>query len=201
MINTIILDIGNVLARFGWKEYLLERTYNKEQVQRISMATVHSEAWKQWDRGCMTAKEMSDICCQYDIGIEKEVRQFFDDVYSIVQEFDHSQEFVRRLKENGYKVYLLSNFNGGHYLYCKDHFTFMQYVDGGVISYEVNHVKPEPQIYSLLLNKYQINPAQAVFLDDMIENLEAAKQFGLHTILVENHEQALSQLRELEVKI
>jgi len=201
MINTIILDIGNVLARFGWKEYLLESRYSEEQVQRISMATVYSEAWKEWDRGSMTTKEMSDICCRYDTGMEKEIRQFFNDVYSIVQEFDYSQQFVKRLKENGYKVYLLSNFNGGHYRYCQDHFTFMKYVDGGVISYEVNHVKPEPQIYKMLLDKYQINPAQAVFLDDMLENLETARQFGLHNIHVESYEQAIIQLRELGINI
>lgn len=201
MINTIILDIGNVLARFGWKDYFLKKGYQEELIKRVSASTVLSEAWKEWDRGSVTRDEMADICCQYDKEISSEIRQFFHDLYTIVEEFDFAQEFVQKLKESGYKIYLLSNFNGEHYLYCKERFKFIQYIDGSVISYEVNYVKPESQIYQILLNKYNINPLQAVFLDDMEENLEAAKFFGLHTIHVTDHEQALLQLRKLGLRI
>jgi haloacid dehalogenase superfamily, subfamily IA, variant 3 with third motif having DD or ED len=201
MITTIILDIGNVLARFGWKEYLKECGYEEELIHKISKATVWSEAWKNWDRGNMTREEMYELCNKYDSTIDKEVKKFCDDVYTIVQEFEYAEEFVKQMKANGYQVYLLSNFNGGHYLYCKEKFKFIKYVDGGVISYEVNSVKPEPEIYEALLTKYQINPSEAVFLDDLKENLEAAKAFGIQTILVKTQEQAIKELRELGITI
>ncbi len=201
MINTIILDIGNVLAHFGWKEYLEKQNYEEELYRRIRLATVHSEGWKLWDRSSITSKEIAEICCKYDPSIEKEIRAFFENVYTYVWEYDYASDFVKNLKEAGYQVYLLSNFNGGHFLHMKENFEFIRHVDGGVISYEVNHIKPEPEIYEHLLQKYQINPTEAVFLDDMEENIKAAEAFGIHTILVENHEQALNDLRKLSVKI
>ena len=201
MIKTVILDIGNVLACFGWKDYLTECGYDKELFDRISASTVYSDAWKEWDRGSISRDEMANICSQYDNSIEQEIRKFFEHIYNTVREYEYSEAFVKQLKDNGYQVYLLSNFNGGHYEYCKENLRFLKYVDGGVISYEVNHVKPEPQIYQILLDKYNINPSSAVFLDDMEENLEAAKSFGLHTVLVKSHVQALDHLRSFGVVI
>jgi putative hydrolase of the HAD superfamily len=77
----------------------------------------------------------------------------------------------------------------------------MNYVDGGVISYEVKAIKPEPVIYQTLIDNYGINPTEAVFLDDLLINLEGAKPFGFHTIQVKNHEQTLEELRRLGVRI
>jgi putative hydrolase of the HAD superfamily len=74
-------------------------------------------------------------------------------------------------------------------------------VDGQVISYEIHYVKPEPEIYEELIRKYNINPIQAVFLDDLPENLEGAKPFGFHTIQVKTYEQILEALRKLGVSI
>lgn len=201
MINTVILDIGNVLARFGWQEYLEGMNYTQEQKKRISNATVYSEEWKEWDRSDISREEMADYCCKYDEFTNQEVRRFIEHVYSMVHEYPYAKDFVKVLKENGYKVYLLSNFNGGHYQYCKKDFQFVNYVDGAVISYEVKSIKPEQRIYQCLIEKYHIHPQQAVFLDDMEENCRAASEFGIHTIQVHNQEQVLSDLRKLGVRI
>jgi putative hydrolase of the HAD superfamily len=201
MINTIVLDIGNVLAHFGWREYLLSCGYEEEIFDKVSEATVLSSVWKEWDRGAREEAELIEICCQREPGAEKEIRLFFEHVLSMVKEYDYSADFVRCLKENGYKVYLLSNYSRWHFENNKVDFKFIPYVDGGIISHEINYVKPEAEIYEALINKYTINPVEAVFLDDVQENLEGAKPFGFHTILVQSQEQALDDLRKLGVRI
>jgi putative hydrolase of the HAD superfamily len=202
MINTVVLDIGNVLARFRWEDYLDDCGYESETKRRIGKATVLSSRWKEWDRGEVEEQELIDACIAEEPELKQEIlRLFFDDYEQLVEEYEYSADFIRQLKENGYRVYLLSNYSRMHFHREKKPYRFVDYVDGGVISYEVKHIKPEPEIYRILLEKYAIEPEKAVFLDDLEENLEAARIFGLHTIHVKNQEQALTDLRKLGVKI
>ncbi|MBP1755903.1 MAG: family phosphatase [Firmicutes bacterium] len=201
MINTIILDIGNVLAHFRWKEYLEDCGYNQEKRDRIAKATVLGGFWNEWDRGLRDEEELIAESVAKDPDMKQEILAFYDSFDKIVREYEYSADFVKQLKENGYKVYLLSNYSKKHFELSKPHFKFVNYVDGGVISYQVKAIKPEPEIYQTLIDQFQIIPEEAVFLDDLPANLEGAKPFGFRTIQVTDHEQALKELRGLGVKI
>ena len=96
-------------------------------------------------------------------------------------------------------MYILSNFSEFGFRRIKNQFDFLQYTDGGVISYEVKEVKPDRIIYETLCSKYGIVPENAVFLDDREENTEAAIAFGMHAVQVLNKEQADADLRALGV--
>lgn len=200
MIKIIVFDIGNVLAPFVWEECLREHGHSEEMVVRIGKATVKHPLWKEMDRSATLEEELIERFIANDPEIASEIREFlyYNDT---VKEFDYSAGLISRLKENGYKVYLLSNYGGRNYRYAKEHFSFIKLADGEVISYEVGSVKPEPEIYEALINRYELNPQEAVFLDDMKVNIEAAETHGLHTILFENLNQALEALRGLGVMI
>jgi len=201
MIKTIILDIGNVLAQFRWEEFLREYGFEEEVIRKIANATVRSDRWKEWDRGVQAEEDLIDQCLKAEPGMEKEIMTLFNHSEQLVREYDYSADFVKRLKKNGYQVYLLSNYSRKHFLLDQHNFLFMNDVDGGIISYQVQSIKPEPQIYEALINKYHINPSEAVFLDDLQANLEGAKPFGFHTILVKNYEQIVEDLIKLGVQI
>ena len=201
MITTIVLDIGNVLAHFRWKEYLEECNYTPEIIDRIAKATVLSGFWNEWDRGERDEEELIAESIAKDPGVEGEILTFFQSFDKIVKEYPYSKSFVKTLKQNGYKVYLLSNYSKKHFSLSKPTFEFIHYVDGGVISYEVKSIKPEPKIYQTLIDNYSINPAEAVFLDDLAANLEGAKPFGFHTIQVKSYDQMIGELKDLGVRI
>lgn len=201
MIDTIVLDIGNVLAQFRWKECLRDHLFEEELIAEIGAATVNNEIWYEWDRGIRTEADLIEECCQNAPRLEKKIREFFTYHEEWVREYDYSEVFVLKLKANGYKVYLLSNYNRINFQYASKYFKFYQQVDGGVISYEINHVKPEPEIYQALIDKYHINPLKAVFLDDTQKNLDGAKPFGFSTIQVSSFEQAVEDLKALGVKV
>ncbi len=202
MINTIVLDIGNVLARFRWEDYLADCGYEDEIKKRIGKATVLSSRWKEWDRGAMDEQELIEACIAEDPELRQEIlKLFFEDYEQLVEEYEYAADFVRSLKENGYLVYLLSNYSRMHFYREKEPYRFIEHVDGGVISYEVKKIKPDPEIYQILIDQYAIKPEEAVFLDDTLENLIAAEKFGFHTIQVKNQEQALADLRKLGVRI
>lgn len=201
MIKTIIFDIGNVLARFRWEEYLDEAGYSEDTKKRIGRATVLSERWNELDRGARDESDIMDECIMAEAEVAKEIGQFFIDSSELVKEYDYALDIVRRLKDNGYKVYILSNYAKFTFAHARENFEFFNYIDGMVISYEVKYIKPEPEIYQILIDKYNINPKEAVFLDDKIENLEGAKPFGIHTILVQSYEQMTNDLTKLGVNL
>lgn len=201
MINTVIFDIGMVLARFRWKEYLEEFNWTKEIKERVAKATVLSATWNQFDKGVMTWQELYDAFCFNDEEVEEEIALFFENLGNIVRMYEDSVEWVKSVKESGYKVYILSNYP--EYLYEKSQkeLRFLEYVDGAVFSFREKTVKPEKEIYQCLLQRYSIQPDEAVFLDDITANLEAAKKYGMHTILVSDREKAQAELQKMLKKI
>jgi haloacid dehalogenase superfamily, subfamily IA, variant 3 with third motif having DD or ED len=200
-INTIVFDIGNVLVAFQWKEYLQSCGYSEEIIERVAKATVKNKRWKEWDRGVIEEQAMIEQCCEQDPGVAKEIIKFFRDFLLLIREYDYSASLIRQLKANGYKVYLLSNYSEKHFEVDKEYFSFLKEVDGWVISYEIKYIKPEAEIYQMLITKYDIIPTEAVFLDDLYENLEGAKPFGFHTIQVKSFLQMTEDLKKLGVEL
>ena len=70
-------------------------------------------------------------------------------------------------------------------------------MDGGIYSCHVKIIKPDEGIYKALADKYDLTPSECVFLDDRIDNIKAAKEFGYEGIVVKNHEQAVEELEEI----
>lgn len=201
MIKIIVFDIGNVLAPFAWEDCLREHGFSDEMVVRIGKATVNHPLWKEMDRRATLDEELIEGFIANDTEIATYIREFLLFSETAVKEFDYSAGLISRLKENGYKVYLLSNYGGRNYQYAKENFSFIRLADGAVISYEVGSVKPEPEIFEALIRKYNLEPQEAVFLDDLETNIKAAAAHGFHTILFKNLNQALEDLRNLSIRI
>jgi len=58
MIDTIVFDIGNVLAHFCWEDYLVDCGYSQEVIDKVSKATVLSPLWNELDRGARKEEEI-----------------------------------------------------------------------------------------------------------------------------------------------
>ncbi|HKL80110.1 MAG TPA: HAD family phosphatase [Mobilitalea sp.] len=201
MINTIVFDIGNVLAAFSWEKCLRERGFDEELILRVGNATVNSKLWKELDRSTTISEELIGQFITQDPEIADSIREFLVISYDSVREYDYSSELIEKLKTNGYKVYLLSNYNGTNYEHAKKNFSFISKVDGGLISYEVGIVKPDMEIYEALIAKYNITPCEAVFLDDSKENTEAAASLGFHTVHFKSLDKAITELRSLNINV
>lgn len=200
MIRNIIFDIGNVLASFRWKDLFKELGFTGEAFERIAAATVlHPTMWNEFDRSLMSDEEIITKCIERAPEYEKEIRLLFDTTAGLVEEYPYSYEWIRSLREQGYKVYLLSNYGKTSFEAARDNqrLSFLPLVDGAVISYEVQIVKPEPGIYEALLTKYGLKAEECLFLDDRADNIEAAKQLGFHGIVVESYSQAVTELDKI----
>ena len=199
MINTIIFDIGNVLADFTWKEHYESFGYDDEMVARIAKATVGSPMWKESDRGVMKTEELIQAFVDSDPEIEQDICKVLDNVETMVSRNDYAIPWIRDLKSKGYRILYLSNFSEKAEKDCAGALDFIPHTDGGILSYQVKVIKPMPEIYELLIRRYDLVPEQCVFLDDTKVNLDGAEKFGIHTILFQNQAQAVEELRKLGV--
>lgn len=199
MIRTVVFDIGKVLCAFDWESYIDHMLLNQEQKERLKKVTVRSELWNEHDRGLLTDEDIVNTMCEKEPSLSPYIREFMSQVTTMITEYEYSGELVRKIKEQGLQVLLLSNYSETTFLEGEKRFEFMKYIDGKVISYEYKVVKPERRIYEILLEKYQVIPEETVFLDDRKDNIEVASQMGMHGIVFENLEQVLRELKQLGV--
>ena len=199
MINTIIFDIGNVLADFSWEPFFRSFGFSEEVFQKLAQATVRSPEWNELDRGVWTTEEIIQAFIKNDPGITKEIHQVFQNVSPMVTRRAYAVEWIRFLKKAGYKVLYLSNFGEITRTHCQDALEFMQYTDGGIMSYEVKLIKPDKAIYEALIEKYDLVPSECVFVDDLLANVEMAREVGMYAVQAVNHQTALDGLKALGV--
>ncbi len=199
LITTIIFDIGNVLADFTWREHYEKFGYDDAMIERIADATVRSPIWNENDRGVWSDEQLLQAMIDNDPEIEKDIRRVLDNVDTMVVHNDYAIPWIVSLKEKGYRTLYLSNFSRKARVECAQALDFLPYLDGGILSYQEKVIKPMPEIYELLIERYQLAPEECVFLDDTLVNLEAAGKFGIHTIQFKNQAQAIEELRALGV--
>lgn len=197
MIKAVIFDIGNVLTDFAWQEMYREKGLGGETFERVAKATVQSTFWCELDRGVMTFDETMEKFVSLDEEMEDEIRRVLTDTHGIVTGRAYAIPWVCSLKEQGLKVYVLSNFSEKIWKDCKDALEFFEYTDGGIISYKEHLIKPNPAIYELLLERYGLEADECVFIDDLKENVEAAITLGIHGIVFKTYEQAKKELNTL----
>lgn len=200
MIKNIIFDIGNVMVGFTWREFYAGFGYGEEMVDRLAAATVKSAMWDEVDRGVLSDEELVEGFIRNDPSLERELRLIFRNIHGLIIKYDYAVPWVKSLRDAGYHCYFLSNFSSKVRVDCKEALSFLEYMDGGVFSYEDHLIKPDTEIYELLLSRYGLKAEECVFMDDTEKNLPPAKRLGIHTILFQDREQAVSELEKLGVQ-
>lgn len=201
MIHTIIFDIGNVLTDFRWREFLRDKGFDDAMIARISKASVESPLWNEFDRGDWPEEKLLQAFVERDPEIEQEIREAYKDIHGMVTPRAYAIPWIKQLKENGYQVLFLSNFSKKAHIECAESLSFLPYTDGGILSYQEKMIKPNPEIYRLLISRYKLVPQESVFLDDTLKNVEAARAEGIQGILFRTKEQAEDELWKMGVKV
>lgn len=195
-INTVIFDIGGVLVDFHPLEGMREMGFSNEAIEEFRVK-IFSGVWEACDQYPYEDLEIRNLFKSKVPGFEREVDMMWDNLHPISRMYDYSVEWIKDLKAKGLKIYILSNFGKRAFEINSEIYPFLDYVDGRVVSYEIQKIKPDKEIYECLLGKYNINPAQAVFIDDRKINIDGAIKCGLKGILFEAYEQAKQELEEL----
>lgn len=195
MKKNLIFDVGGVLIGYRWKEMFMDDFgLSDEQAEEMGRGIFEDPIWPEFDRGAVEIDALVEHYCRlYPKGAYYIKRLFYEND-KMATEREAVWKKISELKDRGYNIYILSNYS--EYLFKKhtDHLAFRKILDGGIVSYEVGTIKPEPEIYERILDKYGLSPSDCIFYDDLEKNVEAARACGIESYLVTSEEDLLKRL-------
>ncbi len=179
MVKNIILDIGGVF--FDDSKKHIEKLLNKKCDRIYKIA--YGKGFKR--------SLLGEISVQNHIDSLKNDPDFNDISYILNKEnlkesyplMRVNFEYIKNLKERGYKLYLLSNITEDSYNYINDLIDISKIFDGGIYSYQEHLVKPDYDIYNLLIDRFNLNKKETIFFDDKEKNVIAANKVGIKSFV------------------
>jgi len=184
MIRNIVFDMGNVLIRFD-PGYFIERAgiTNTADMKLIMNELFLSVEWAQMDSGTLSEKTAGPlILARFPERLKPVVRELLYSWAYPREPVPGMEKLVRRLKDAGYGIYLLSNASKAQHEYWPRVFA-SELFDGKLISCDVKVVKPCHRIYQLFTEKFSLIPEECVFIDDSPANVAGAIACGWHGIV------------------
>ena len=186
-IKNIIFDMGRVLLKFD--PYVSLNTYCEKEEDRelLYKELFLGPEWIMGDEGKITNGQ------RYDLVKERVPKRLHRQLKLIVENWDMcmepvegAQEFYKTIKQKGYNAYVLSNACNRFYGYFPKHYDLNSF-QGVVVSSDVKMIKPNPGIYQYILETYSLNPSESLFIDDVQENIDAAKAAGINGFVFQNN--------------
>lgn len=116
-------------------------------------------------------------------------------------EIEGTREIIEKLKENGYRLGLLSVHGKEWIMYCEGQFDYRKLFHSVMYSFEVGISKPDPRAFKLMLEKLHVNPKECLFIDDSLRNIETARQLDMQTVHFKNAEQLIVGLQQYGIKL
>lgn len=178
-IKNIVFDVGGILLGYRWKEMFSDHGTDEETATIVGRGFFDSENWLLYDAGLIDTDELIKRFCADNPKYEEEGRWFIDNAILMRVPRPKVYEEISRLREKGYKIYLLSNYSEHLFKLHTADLPFRKMTDGELVSYMINEIKPNPPIYKELLERFNLNAKETLFFDDRIDNVEAANNAGM----------------------
>lgn len=190
--ETIIFDLGGVLIDWN-PRYLYRKIFSTEEEVSWFLENVCTTAWnEQQDAGRSFEEATAELVTRFPLH-EVAIRAWFsrweETIGGPIQE---TVDLLATLRtQQRHRLYALTNWSAETFPWAKQNFDFLHWFEGIVVSGEEKTLKPHPEFYQILLNRYQVNPTTALFIDDNFRNAEAARTLGMDSI----HFKSPTQLR------
>lgn len=183
MITSIIFDLGGVLIDWN-PQYLYRKIFNDESEMKHFLEKVCTPEWNEEQDAGRTLKEATDTLVKEYPEHEENVRAYYDRWHEMLTgPIEGTVEIFKKLKDSKrFKIYALTNWSAETFPIALDRYKFLGWFDGVVVSGTEKNRKPFPKFYRILLDRYDVKAEEAIFIDDNIRNIEAAKQVGIDAI-------------------
>jgi putative hydrolase of the HAD superfamily len=177
--KTIIFDLGNVLVDFSHKK-MFEQVAALTGIpsQDIYELFFEKRTELQYERGLISTDEIFSLI-EKKATLSFEMQELLEAASAIFSPREEMELLVKKLKEKGYRLILLSNTFEPHIDYIAKNYSILPYFDNHIYSYKVGYAKPEPKIYEAALKAAQCKPSECFFIDDKIENIRPAEILGI----------------------
>jgi 2-haloacid dehalogenase len=193
-VEAVVFDIGGVLLDWN-PRHLYRKLFGDESEMEMFLAEICSPAWHApHDRGVSTVASCAELASSYP--------QFSELIWAWSTRSEEmiggvdagSVKILRAVKESGVPCYALTNMEAETYPLRLERFPFLSWFDGTVVSGREGVAKPEPAIFTRLLDRFDLPPRTTLMVDDTEVNLDAASELGMGTALFRSSDQLRMQL-------
>jgi 2-haloacid dehalogenase len=198
-IDSVVFDVGGVLLDWD-PEYLYRQLIADDDERRWFLTEVCSPEWNAaQDAGRTWADATFEVSARFPehTALIDAYAERWEEMVS--GPIAGSVAVLEDLREAGVPNYALTNFSAEKWEVAKDRWGFLEGFDGEVVSGVVGVTKPDPEIYRILLDRYRLEPARTFYTDDLVSNVESARQSGIASELFVDASTMRRQLIDLGV--
>ncbi|MBQ5861953.1 MAG: HAD family phosphatase [Alistipes sp.] len=192
--KNVVFDLGRVV----FAQDPAKSTAEFKQFFSYVSLTPMPQFWTDYDMGVLSFEQVAEELAAYR-GVEpKFAREMISIAIGKQETIRPTEKLIDELKAAGYKLYVLSNMSREFIDFLRKQKVYENF-DGDVVSCEVGIVKPMPEIYDLLLKRFNLDPAETIFIDDRKENVDADATKGIATFHFDrnDYEGSCERLREI----
>jgi putative hydrolase of the HAD superfamily len=196
-VRNVIFDLGGVVLDWN-PDHIVSRIESASELRASLKDALFGHAdWRLFDRGALSESELIERLESRLGKTRQEVTAILDTVRDSLVEKPDTVKLIRALRARGIPLYCLSNMPTAVYAHLRKRHSFWDAFSGIVISGEVQMMKPEPDVFMHLLDAFKLRPQECVFIDDVLANIESARQVGLHTVWFKDAAQCRRELDQL----
>ncbi|MFH1214336.1 MAG: HAD family phosphatase [Candidatus Neomarinimicrobiota bacterium] len=179
MVKVVFFDLGNVLVNVNRPAIVAGIAEKFHIPEALVLQPAVLEIEKQFEKGQLTIEEhLAVVKRLYKFDGEISIADL-EQIWQIPFELNPEiWQIVQKLKQQ-VSLFLLSNTNELHIRAIRQKYDILDNLDGLILSYKVGALKPEPKIYEYALRKAGVAAGQALFVDDLPENVAGAERVGI----------------------
>lgn len=196
----IILDMGNVLLEWNKDKILRGVVKTEKDYMILDKAIFQSGLWERLDLGTLTREELVlKVVSMIGSIYQEKVQEVVWNWPSYIEIYTEVFPLLVRLKEKGHRIFVLSNTSPVFYELLEEQLSPLnEILDGFVLSCDIKAIKPDPKIFEEILHKYELDPANCIFLDDVKENTKMAESLGIKAYQVKKRSDVVDILQRFE---
>jgi 2-haloacid dehalogenase len=201
-LQTIVFDLGGVLIDWN-PEYVFRHLIPDAEKRRFFFENICTHDWNIEQDAGRSLHDATELLVREWPDWEPEIRAFYDRWEDMLGGPIHDTvQLLDELKNaHPQRLLALTNWSAETFPVALDRYDFLHWFEGIVVSGDEKTRKPFPDIYQILLDRYEVPAATAVFIDDNFGNVEAARAMGMHGIHFKSAEQLREGLRDLGVGV
>lgn len=174
-----IFDVGNVLLYFDPRTFVRTLWKDEARAGRLHTAVFQSPEWRLLDEGSVSQEEAALWLCHRYPDDTEHIRLVMKHWLRCLTPKWEVVELLLDMKEQGMRLYFLSNISVSGREYVLSTYPFFSVFDGGLFSCDEKLAKPDIRLYQSLCAKYRLSPEDCLFIDDKKENVKAAESAGM----------------------
>lgn len=182
-IRAVVFDLGGVLVDWD-PRYLYRRLFDSEEEMEYFLTHVCSPEWNIRQDAGRPLEEATRMLVDRHPEYEEAIRAFYGRWSEMLAgDIPGTVRLLEDLASRGtHRLLALTNWSHETFHFAEERFGWLAHFEGVIVSGREKRIKPEPELFELLISRYRLRPEQSLFIDDNAANVTAAQHLGFQAV-------------------